>query len=57
MRISCVVNPSFSNLMHISTGAYIYSIFHWDGGEGGNLTEDVYNLFLFKKKYGVKTVL
>jgi hypothetical protein len=49
MRISCIVNPSISNLMHISTGAYIWSIFHWGGGGGREPdSENISNLFLFK---------
>ena len=55
LRISCVVNRSISNLMHISTGAYMYCIFHWGGGREPD-SEDVCNLLLFKK-CGIKTVL
>jgi len=40
VRISCVVNPSISNLMLISTGAYIYSIFQWGVGGGGGREPD-----------------
>jgi hypothetical protein len=38
--------------MHISTGAYIYSIFHWVGvGRREPDSEDICNLFLFKKMW------